>query len=103
MKMKSTKLLLPFLAGFLALGACSDTGTSASGDARLSVLLTDAPGDLKAAVVTITDIYLQPSEGEDAQRFYLRQNSAVTTNLLTLQNDVLQLVENKEIPAGNYR
>lgn len=100
---KMRKLLIPVLAGFIAAGACADLGTEASGDARVSVLLTDAPGDLKAAVVTITDIYLQPSEGEDAQRVYLRQNAPVTTNLLTLSNDVLQLVGDAEVPAGNYR
>lgn len=96
------KLLITAVAGAVALAGCDNLGTGASGDARLSILLTDAPGDFKAAVVTITDIYLQPSEGEDAERVYLRQDSPVTTNLLTLSNDVLTIVEGKTVPDGRY-
>lgn len=94
-------LILPVAA--LALVACDSVGTGPSSDqARVSILLTDAPGDFHAAVVTITDIYLQPAEGEDAERVYLRQGEGITTNLLTLSNDVLGLVENKTVPAGEY-
>jgi hypothetical protein len=98
------KLILPLLAGALAMGACEDlgTGSTASGSARLSILLTDAPGDLRAAVVTITDVYLQPAEGENAERVYLRQGAAITTDLLTLQNKVQELVSEKPVPAGHY-
>lgn len=96
--------LLLLLAGALALGACDDAGTVSPGDdsARLSIFLTDAPGDFEAAVVTITDIYLQPGEGEDAQRVYLLEDAAVTTNLLELSNDALELVESEIVPEGTY-
>lgn len=94
-------LILPVAA--LALVACDGFGTGPSSDqARVSILLTDAPGDFHAAVVTVTDIYLQPAEGEDAERVYLRQGEGITTDLLTLSNDVLELVENKTVPAGSY-
>jgi hypothetical protein len=101
------RLLLPLLAGLLALAACSDTrATGASGEtSRVSLLLTDAPGDLRAAVVTITDIYLQGAGGDSAGtsgRVYLLQNGSVTTNLLTLANDVLPIVDDRPIPAGRY-
>lgn len=101
--LKNRFLVLPLL-GALALGGCDDFGTSAEGDgtARVSLLLTDAPGDFRAAVVTITDIYLQPAAGDSGQRVYLRENSPVTTNLLTLSNDVLELVDDRAIPAGRY-
>lgn len=101
--MLKTRLFVPALVA-LALAACDDTGATgpAGGAARLSLLLTDAPGDMKAAVVTITDVYLQGAEGDSTGRVYLRQGAAVTTNLLTLSNDVLQLVENKTIPSGRY-
>ena len=56
----------PIIAGAaLALGAiaplasCSDS--TSAGNAKLSLLLTDAPGDVKTAVVTIDEIYLQGS------------------------------------------
>ena len=102
--MLKNRLLLSALAGTLAFGACSDAGsTGPNGDtARVSMLLTDAPGDLEAAVVTITDIYLQGADGDSESRVYLRQNSAVTTDLLSLSNDVLQLVDDTEVPAGHY-
>lgn len=102
--MLKNRLILPLLAGALALGGCGDLGTSADGDdtARLSILLTDAPGDFRAAVVTITDVYLQGAAGDSTGRVYLRQNSAVTTDLLTLSNDVLELVDDRAIPAGRY-
>ena len=101
----SKKLLLPALVGALALGACDDlsTGTNASsalagGRAEMSILLTDAPGDLQAAVVTITDIYLQGDSG----RVYLMQDSSVTTDLLKLSSSVQSLVRSKTIPSGEY-
>ena len=102
--MPKNRFLLPLLATALALGACGDQGTTGlNGDAsRVSLLLTDAPGEMKAAVVTITDIYLQGAEGDSTRRVYLRQGGEVTTNLLSLSNDVLQLVDDKPIPAGSY-
>ena len=97
--------LLPLLLVPLVVAACDEgdgTGPGADGAARVSLLLTDAPGDLEAAVVTITDIYLQGSGDEDNGRIYLRQNDPVTTDLLTLSNDAIELVDNYEIPAGTY-
>lgn len=94
--------VLPLLAAPLLMVACESTDTTgpADGSARVSLLLTDAPGDVEAAVVTITDIYLQGGGSEG--RVYLRQDEAVTTNLLDLSNDVIELVDDYEIPAGTY-
>jgi hypothetical protein len=104
--MLKNRFLLPLLAGVLALAACGDTGTGASGNtSRVSLLLTDAPGDLRAAVVTITDIYLQGAGGDSTGsngRVYLLQDASVTTDLLTLANDVLPIVDDQPIPAGRY-
>jgi hypothetical protein len=93
--------LLPVLAAALALGACDDAGTVSPGDdsAQLSILLTDAPGDFEAAVVTISEIYLQ-GEGDDG-RIVLR-SEPVTTDLLTLANDAAELVSDAVVPAGTY-
>jgi hypothetical protein len=94
---------LSFLVVPLMVTACDDTGSTgpADGSATVSLLLTDAPGDLGAAVVTITDVYLQ-GEGEDGGRVYLLEDASVTTDLLTLSNDVLELVDGYEVPAGTY-
>jgi hypothetical protein len=87
--------------------ACSENGgPNGDDEARLTVLLTDAPGDVSAAVVTITSIYLQGGSSDDEAadengRVYLR-TSPVTTDLLTLANDVATLVDDAIIPAGTY-
>lgn len=83
-------------AAALALASCGDS-SGPSGESRLSLLLTDAPGDVLAAVVTIEEIYLQ---GEDG-RVVLRDDP-VTTNLLELANDTYLLVDDAPVPAGTY-
>jgi len=85
--------LLPF-----AMLACSD-GSDGDGDGtgRVSIVLTDAPGDIRAAVVTIDEIYLQGSDG----RTVLRDRDT-TVNLLTLANDAATIVDQAIVPAGSY-
>src|SRR5690242_13310147 len=82
--------------GCLALGAaasCGGDATSSAGPARLSVLLTDAPGDVKAAVVTISEIDLQGSHGST-----VLMNTPVTTDLLTLAGTTASLVSKAVVP-----
>lgn len=97
----STGRLRPFVAaaavvlGALApLTGCSDS--TSAGNAKLSVMLTDAPGDVKAAVVTIDEIYLQGSG-----RVVL-MDQPVTTDLLTLADSTTDLVKDAVVPAGSY-
>lgn len=81
--------------GVLApLAGCSDS--TSAGNAKLSLLLTDAPGDMKTAVVTISEIYLQGSG-----RVVL-MDTPVTTDLLTLANSTTELVKDAVVPAGSY-
>ena len=85
------------LALALPLAACdSDSGVDAD-TGRVSILLTDAAGDVKAAVVTISKIYLQGEGGE-----VVLMDGEVTTDLLTLANDAAMLVEDAVVPAGAY-
>jgi hypothetical protein len=72
-------------------------GCGGSGDSKLTVLLKDAPGDFKAAVVTIDQVYLQGSGGK-----VVLSDKKVTTNLLTLANDTATLVQDAVVPAGTY-
>lgn len=95
-----TRLGIVALAAVLPLTAC-DGGPTSGETGLISILLTDEPGDFHEAVVTIEGIYLQGEEGEDAERVWLRED-AVTTDLLTLANDVLGLVDGAEIAAGTY-
>jgi Domain of unknown function (DUF4382) len=88
--------LLP-LAATLALGtlsACADS--TGVGPGTVSILLTDAPGDVKAAVVTISQIYLQGSG-----RVVLR-DTPVTIDLVKLSDSTAMLVDEVTVPSGTY-
>lgn len=90
------------VAGALVLVvAASCDSPTALRTGQLNLLLTDAPGDVVTAVVTIDQIYLQGSEDDDAGRIILRDED-VTTNLLTLVDDTQSLIAGVEIPVGTY-
>ncbi len=55
-----------------------------------------------AAVVTIDRIYLQPGEDGSDGRMILREED-ITTDLLTLVDSTLSLVDSALVPQGNYR
>lgn len=80
-------------------GACDNGTGSESG--TLSIRMMDAPGDFKKAVVTVSQIYLQPGNDSGAQRVVL-SSTPVTTDLLTLANDVATIVQDASVPAGSY-
>ena len=85
--------------GLAALGACGDATGSSRG--AVTILLKDAPGDVKKAVVTIDQIYLQPGTDSGASRVVLR-SAPVTGDLLQLRNDIAALVEDAIVPPGTY-
>ena len=103
MRKYGSKLLLPFAA--LALAAC-DGGSTGSGDARLSIRLTDAPGDLKEAWVRIEEIYLQGTSAADSTAGRVQLLDVPTANyinLLTLSGgNFAPLVNSQPVPAGSY-
>ena len=89
----------------VALVACSDS--SGPDTAKLSIMLTDAPGDVLEAVVTIDQIYLQggSADAEEAATENARVNllsAPVTVDLLTLADEWMTLVGDADIPAGTY-
>lgn len=85
------------LCALAPLAACGDAGPTTGGTARLSILLTDAPGDFAHAVVTISEIYLQGDGGR-----VVLMNAPVTTDLLTLANSTASLVQDAVVPPGRY-
>jgi hypothetical protein len=119
------------LALALVMAACDTTTDPGSqspldGDqTRLTILLTDAPGDIAEAWVQITGIYLQGSEGDEdgngngqgdnadngngngngddqnGGRVWLMQGSADWVNLIALADTWMTLVD-VELPAGVY-
>ena len=89
------RLALAALSLFV-LAACGDD--SSNGDTtRLSIRLTDAPGDISAAVVTVSEIYLQGSNGRTVLR-----DQDTTLDLVDLANATADMVSGAVVPQGNY-
>ena len=104
---KLNRFLFLFLPLALITTACSDTTgvpdddngvvTRIAPEKGFTLLLTDAPGDFEAAVVTIDRVYLQGQGG----RVDL-VTTPITVDLLDLQNDISTLVAGLDVPAGSY-
>ena len=89
---------LPVMILAAMLGACNDNTTgNTTGQPRVTVRLTDAAGDIKAAVVTISEVNLQGSNGK-----VVLSDNAVTTDLIDLANSTAILVDAEPVPAGTY-
>lgn len=110
MRNPGSKLMVALAVAALPLAGCSDmvaTPNTSATDGTVSIQLTDAPGDFQAAVVTISDIYLQGSPTDSATadstggRVHLL-SEPITTNLLTLSDSVVDLVQGATVPAGTY-
>ncbi len=86
----------------LGLAACGDT--TGSDATRLSLRLTDAPGDLAEATVRIDEIYLQGGADDDsASNRLVLYSGGESFDLLTLSGGrTAELVSGVEIPAGTY-
>jgi autotransporter translocation and assembly factor TamB len=99
MLLSKTLRAAALLAAFAlpALG-CSDDN-SPSGTTSLTVNMTDAAGDIKAAVVTISEIYLV---GSGDQAHVTLTSTPVTTNLLDLANSTKTLVDAQDVTDGTY-
>ena len=79
-----------------ALAGCDSTSSNGSG--RVTLQLTDAPGDVLAAVVTISSVRLQ---GDDGSVSLL--DTPFTTDLLDLAGTTAVLAEDIEVANGRYR
>ncbi|HEX8271403.1 MAG TPA: DUF4382 domain-containing protein [Longimicrobiaceae bacterium] len=103
---RNRSMFLPLLAGALFLGACeSSSGSLEPGESRLTVQLTDAPGDLKEARVRISKIILQGTQTGDstAARQEFTVNSTEWINLLSLAGGKFtDLVSGVTVQPGTY-
>ena len=88
------------LALMLPLAACDDS-TNVAEPGTMSLLLTDEAGDFGQAVVVIESIELVGESGDEETTVMLREE-ATTTDLLTLSNDVEEMVAEATVPGGSY-
>ena len=105
--MKKTGMLGLLLAGLLTQGACSDGDlTGGSKSTRLTIQLTDAPGDLKEVFVKIEKIVLLRSGNDTtgtSNRIEIKPKVTGFVNLLTLAGGkLLDLADTTGIAAGTY-
>lgn len=98
------------LAGAALLAGCSNDQTSGTttgtGTGHVSIMMTDAPSaTVQTAVVTISKVYLVGSAADTANTSAQVQLLAapVTTDLLTLANDLTTLVDTAAVKAGTYQ
>ena len=108
---KLTALAAFAMLPVLGLSACDDVAgpTGTDGSPRLSVLLTDAPGDVEAAWVQITEIRLQGEVDADSGSATFEVPAENQWHDLTaLASDstgrqlTAELIDSEEIPAGTY-
>ena len=88
------------LALTLPLAACDDS-TAVLEPGSMSLLLTDDPGDFDQAVVVIESIELV-GESDDEESTVMLREDMYMTDLLTLANDVDELVAETTVPGGSY-
>lgn len=109
----SSLLALTIGLGLLGLMACDTTGLSdedsaTSGGGTFNVRLTDAPGDVVQAIVTIRRVAVVPVEDSsngDAEEggIEVLSDSAFTVDLTKLQAGVdTALAQTDSVPSGTY-
>lgn len=90
------------LVGLLAWTGCDSAGVTPPGESesggRMRVLLTDAPGDLAEANVTVQRVEVVPNDGAPI----VLMEKDTTLNLLELQSGVTATLADTSLPAGTY-
>lgn len=95
--MRGTAALIALTA---TLTACGDDPFDNAGEPRVSVLLTDAPGDVVRAIVVIDQVSVMANDDENGA--VILDTDRFEGDLLELRNSFTALVDDEEIPPGNY-
>lgn len=99
---------MPVLVAAFALGACDDESVNGTGDARLTVMLTDAPGDLEDAFVKISKVVLIRNAADSTSqnatgRIEITPDVTGYIDLLNLTGGrVMELIDSEAVEAGSY-
>jgi hypothetical protein len=87
-----------FVASCLALGACTDGGTSNPELGTLTVRLADAPGEeVESAVIWVSGVSVVGQDG-----IHVISTATASYDLLALQGGVTAYLGSAEIPVGTY-
>lgn len=90
------------MAAAVGLAACGDSSTGV-GTTRLSLRLTDAPGDLLEAWVGVDSVWLQGNVGGQAgDHVTLMDTPSGLVNLSSLDSTTTELVAGVDVPSGTY-
>lgn len=95
--MRGAAALLAMTAG---LAACDDGPFDNAGEPRVSVLLTDAPGDVVQAIVVIDQVSVMTNNDENGA--IILDTDRFEGDLLDLRNSFIELVDDEEVPVGSY-
>lgn len=96
MRLNSLTFLLVGLS--LALGACSDSGTSTTDKGTLTLRLADAPGEeVESAMIWVSGVSVIGDDGS-----HVISSDTASYDLLDLQHGVTAYLGSAEIPVGNY-
>src|SRR5690606_18708497 len=79
--------------------ACDDDPAGNGGDPRVSILLTDAPGDVAEARIVIDEIAIMGDADESA---VVLSTDDWEGDLLDLRNTFATLVDEVAVPVGSY-
>lgn len=90
--------LLSCVLAMVCLVGCD---SSSDEGARVRILLTDAPGDIAEAYVTIDRVELVGDDEEDRGAFVL-MDEPIRLNLIELQDGITETLGDRRVPVGAY-
>ncbi|MDP2483997.1 MAG: DUF4382 domain-containing protein [Candidatus Palauibacterales bacterium] len=96
--MRPNTLTTFLLTSLLALGACSDGGTSTAELGTLTLRLADAPGEeVESAMIWVSGVSVIGDDGS-----FVISSDTASYDLLDLQHGVTAYLGSAEIPVGSY-
>lgn len=96
--MRTNTLSAVVLTSLLALGACSDGGTSTADMGTLTLRLADAPGEeVESAMIWVSGVSVIGDDGT-----HVISSDTASYDLLALQHGVTAYLGSEEIPVGHY-
>lgn len=99
--MRATAIVVAALTAITVGSACDST--TGNDSTPLTLLLTDAPSaTITEAVVTISSIYLQGGEADGESGRVTLMSTPITTDLLTLKDNIENIVDAVEVPSAVY-